>query len=139
MVELKLLGIGILTWMIFLPVVGMIVLMLIPKSSEKYAKYISVAFTSVLLILSVLMLMKYDPSKAGVNSIDGFQFVEKTTWIDVPAFLWEGSIHVDYFLGVDGISFPMVLLTALISLIGAIASFSVKKNERGSFSLFSGR
>jgi NADH-quinone oxidoreductase subunit M len=131
MVELKLLGIGILTWMIFLPVVGMIVLMLIPKSAEKFAKYISVAFTSFLLILSVLMLMKYDTSKAGINSIDGFQFVEKTTWIDVPAYLWDGSIHIDYFLGVDGISFPMLLLTALISLIGAIASFSVKKNERG--------
>ena len=115
MIEFKLLGIGILTWMVFLPVLGMIAVLFVPKSAEKSIKYIAVGFTFLLLVLSVVLLSVYDPAKAGINTLAGFQFVEKLTWIDVPAFLWDGRIKIEYFLGVDGISFPMVLLTALIS------------------------
>jgi len=136
MIEFKLLGIGILTWMVFLPVIGMIAVLFVPKSAEKSIKYIAVGFTSLLLVLAAVMLSVYDPAKAGINSVAGFQFVEKMTWIDVPAFLWDGRLKVEYFLGVDGISFPMVLLTALISLIGAIASFSVKRNEKGYYVMY---
>ena len=42
---------------------------------------------------------------------------------DVSGVAWCGRIVLDYFLGVDGLSMPMVVLTALISLIGAIASW----------------
>ncbi|HWQ82696.1 MAG TPA: NADH-quinone oxidoreductase subunit M [Ignavibacteria bacterium] len=136
MIEFKLLGIGVLSWMVFLPVLGMIVLLLMPKSAEKYLKYITVGFTSVLVLLAIVMMTIYDPSKAGINSLAGFQFVEKLNWIDIPAYLWDGRIKIEYFLGVDGISFPMVLLTALISFIGAIASFSVKRNEKGYYTMY---
>src|SRR5664279_98874 len=136
MIEFKLLGIGILTWMVFLPVIGMIAVLFVPKSAEKSIKYIAVGFTSLLLILAAIMLSIYDPAKAGINSVAGFQFVEKMTWIDVPAFIWDGRLKVEYFMGVDGISFPMVLLTALISFIGAIASFSVKRNEKGYYVMY---
>ncbi len=136
MIEFKLLGIGILTWMVFLPVLGMIAVLFVPKSAEKSIKYIAVGFTFLLLVLSVVLLSVYDPAKAGINTLAGFQFVEKLTWIDVPAFLWDGRIKIEYFLGVDGISFPMVLLTALISFIGAIASFSVKRNEKGYYIMY---
>src|SRR5512139_2861980 len=136
MVELKLLGIGILSWLVFLPVLGMILIMFIPKSSEKYIKYVAVAFTSLLVILAAVTLAFYDSSKAGVNTLAGFQFIEKFTWIDIPTYLWDGRIKVEYFLGVDGISFPMVLLTALISFIGALASFSVKRNEKGYYIMY---
>ncbi|MFA7360939.1 MAG: NADH-quinone oxidoreductase subunit M [Candidatus Kapaibacterium sp.] len=136
MIEFKLLGIGILTWMVFLPVLGMITVLFVPKSAEKSIKYIAVGFTFLLLVLSVVLLCVYDPAKAGINTLAGFQFVEKLTWIDVPAFLWDGRIKIEYFLGVDGISFPMVLLTALISFIGAISSFSVKRNEKGYYIMY---
>jgi NADH-quinone oxidoreductase subunit M len=136
MVELKLLGIGILSWLVFLPVIGMILIMFIPKSSEKYIKYVAVAFTSLLVILAAVTLAFYDSSKAGVNTLAGFQFIEKFTWIDIPTYLWDGRIKVEYFLGVDGISYPMVILTALISFIGAVASFSVKRNEKGYYIMY---
>ncbi|MDD5363113.1 MAG: NADH-quinone oxidoreductase subunit M [Ignavibacteria bacterium] len=136
MIEFKLLGIGILTWMVFLPILGMVVLLLMPKSAEKYIKYVAVGFTSLLLVLAAVLLAVYDPSKAGVNTLSGFQFVEKLTWIDIPAYLFDGRIKIEYFLGVDGISFPMVLLTALISFVGAIASFSVKRNEKGYYVMY---
>lgn len=137
MAELKILGIGVLSWMVFLPVIGMIIVLAMPKSQTKAIKYITVGFMVLLLFISVYMLANYDSSKSGVNSLEGLQFVEKVTWIDVdfPAAMI-GKIHIEYFLGADGLSFPMVLLTALIGFVGAVASFSIKKNEKGYYAMY---
>ena len=138
MVEFNILGIGILSWMIFLPVIGMLLIVFIPKEYEKYIKYFSLVFTFLLIVLSVVLLVNYNGSFPGVNLADSFQFREKVTWIDVPipAVVGEGKIHIDYFLGLDGISLPMIILTALISFIGSIASFSIKRNEKGYYMLY---
>jgi len=137
MAELKILGIGVLSWMVFLPVLGMIIVLAMPKSQTKAIKYIATGFMVLLLFISVYMLANYDSSKAGVNTLEGLQFVEKVTWIDVdfPAAMI-GKIHIEYFLGADGLSFPMVLLTALIGFVGAVASFSIKKNEKGYYAMY---
>ena len=55
------------------------------------------------------------------------QFVEKTPWIS--------AIRVDYFLGVDGLSLPLVLLTALLTPVAMLASFSVKERVAAHFAL----
>lgn len=137
MAELKILGIGVLSWMVFLPVLGMIIVLAMPKSQTKAIKYIATGFMVLLMFISVYMLANYDSSKSGVNSLEGLQFVEKVTWIDVefPAAMI-GKIHIEYFLGADGLSFPMVLLTALIGFVGAVASFSIKKNEKGYYAMY---
>lgn len=137
MAELKILGIGVLSWMVFLPVLGMIIVLALPKSQTKAIKYIAAGFMVLLMLISVYMLANYDSSKAGVNSLEGLQFVEKVTWIDVdfPSAMI-GKIHIEYFLGADGLSFPMVLLTALIGFVGAVASFSIKKNEKGYYAMY---
>ena len=136
--EFKILGIGILSWIIFLPVLGMIVTALVPKGQEKSIKYITVFITLLQVALSVVLLMNYNGMLAGVNKMEGFQFIEKMTWIDapVPVGLFEGRIHIDYFLGMDGLSLPMIILTSIIGFAGAIASFSVKRNEKGYYILY---
>jgi len=137
MSELNILGIGVLSWMIFLPVLGMIIVLLIPKSQTKYIKYVAVAVSLILILFGALMLTKYDSSKAGVNSADSFQFVEQVPWINVDIPLENvGKVNIEYFLGADGISLPMILLTALIAFVGAVASFSVKKNEKGYYAMY---
>lgn len=136
MVEFKLFGIGILSWIVFLPIVGMIIVLLIPKSLTKNVKYIALIFPFLQMVLSVVLWLNYDKFLPGVNTLEGFQFIEKFTWINVQALLWDGSVHIDYFLGLDGISMPMILLTSLISFVGALASFSVKKNEKGYYAMY---
>lgn len=137
MSELNILGIGVLSWMIFLPILGMIIVLLIPKSQTKYIKYVTVAITMILLLFGALMLTKYDASKAGVNSTETMQFVEKVPWINVDIPLENvGKVYIEYFLGADGLSLPMILLTALIAFIGAVASFSVTKNEKGYYAMY---
>ncbi len=50
------------------------------------------------------------------------QFVENIRWIP--------SYHISYFMGVDGISISMVLLTALICFISVFASFGIDRAEK---------
>ena len=135
MAELKILGIGVLSWMVFLPILGMIIVLLIPKAQTKSIKYITLVFPVLQILLCIVMLVGYNAGMAGVNSESSMQFVEKVPWIGL-TLNSIGNINIEYFLGVDGISFPMVLLTALIGFVGAVASFSVKKNEKGYYAMY---
>ena len=67
MAELKILGIGILSWMVFLPVLGMIVILAIPKSRTDLVKYIAVAFTLLVVVFAVVSLVYYNPN----DDLDG--------------------------------------------------------------------
>jgi NADH-quinone oxidoreductase subunit M len=136
MVQFPILGIGILSWIVFLPVLGMLVILFIPKVYEKSIKYVALVFPLLQIILSVILILNYNKDLAGINKIEGFQFIEKLSWINIPAVIWEGKVNIDYFMGLDGISLPMIILTSLISFIGAVASFSVKRNEKGYYILY---
>ena len=122
--ELKILNIGILTWITFLPVLGMIVVLLLPKDKDKTIKWTAIGFTLVQFILCIVLWLNFDNGLAGINKADSFQFIEKFRWIDVQGFAWTNRIIIEYFMGVDGLSMPMVLLTGLISLIATIASYN---------------
>jgi NADH-quinone oxidoreductase subunit M len=58
----------------------------------------------------------------------GFQYVEMFPWIE--------AFNIHYYLGIDGISVPMVILTALLSFLCVIASWNIKEHVRGYFTLF---
>jgi len=136
--ELKILNIGILTWITFLPVLGMIVVLLLPKDKDKTIKWTAIGFTFVQFILCIVLWLNFDNGLAGINKADSFQFIEKFRWIDVQGFAWTNRIIIEYFMGVDGLSMPMVLLTGLISLIATIASYNttgVDKAYKGYFAL----
>lgn len=132
---MQILGVGILTWIVFLPVVAMIFVLFVPKGREIWIKWISVVATGIQVILAVILLLNYRYDLAGINTLEGFQFVEKYRWIDVSGVAWFGRIVIEYFLGVDGLSMPMVVLTALISFIGAIASWELPKTK-GYYALY---
>lgn len=133
--EIKFLHIGILTWITFLPVLGMIVVLLLPKEQKQAIRWTSLAFTILQVILAVVIFQNFDRTLAGINSKEGMQFVEQYRWIDIKSTSWIGRIAIDYFVGIDGISVPMVLLTALISCIAVISSFSIEKSIKGYFAL----
>ena len=49
---------------------------------------------------------------------------------------WIPSFNIEYFMGVDGISLPLIVLTALISMLAMAASWSIKKHVKGYCILF---
>ena len=134
--EFTLLGIGILTWITFLPVVGMVLVLLLPKESKDAIRWTALAATVLQVVLAVVLYARFDRSLAGINTEAGMQFVEKATWIDIQSVAWFGRVHIEYFLGIDGLSVVMVLLTALVSFIATISSWTITKSLKGYFALF---
>ena len=112
----------ILTFITFLPILGMLAILFIPGKQEKFIKWFSIILTGIQVIFAVIILNNYNYSLGGIFDQNSFQFIEKFRWIEISGISWIGTIKIDYFLGIDGISAPMVLLTALISFIAAISS-----------------
>ncbi len=133
--EFPLFGIGILTWITFLPVAGMVIVLLLPRESRDAIRWTSLAITVLQVILAVIIFARFDRTLAGVNTASGMQFVERATWIDINSVAWFGRVHIEYFLGIDGISVVMVLLTALVSCIATISSWTIDRSLKGYFAL----
>jgi NADH-quinone oxidoreductase subunit M len=129
-------GFPILTLITFLPVLGMILILLIPKESKTQIKVAALVMVALQLVLSVLMMTKFNYNAGGIYDIKSFQFIEKFKWIEISGVSWLGKVKIDYFLGVDGLSMPMVLLTAIVSLIALISSWKIDKSVKGYFALF---
>jgi NADH-quinone oxidoreductase subunit M len=134
--EFSIFGIGILTWIVFVPIVGMLIILLLPKESRAAMRWTSLIATGVQLLLSGVLYMKFDRTLLGINDASSFQFVEQFRWITVESVPWVGRIEITYFLGIDGLSILMVILTALISFVGVISSWNIDRLEKGYFALY---
>ncbi len=128
---MEFLGIGVLTWITFLPIVGMVLVLALPKGNDGAVKWTAAAATFLQLVLAVMIYFKFNQSLTGINTQEGMQFVEKAKWIDIQGHSWVSHIRIEYFLGVDGLSVPMVILTSLISFIAVFASWNIDKALKG--------
>jgi len=111
-----------LSWMIFFPLIGAGLILLVPKRYPTLMKLIAVAATIPPLWWAANLYVQFD--RWGT----GFQYVEKVPWIT--------AFNINYYLGIDGISVPMGLLTALLSFLCVIASWNINEHVRGYFALF---
>jgi len=126
----------ILSLITFLPILGMIIILALPKSQTKVIKSFTLLITGIQVILAVFIITNYNYAMGGIFEEATFQFIEKWRWIDIDGFSWLGKIKIDYFLGIDGISAPLVLLTAIVTFIATISSWSINKSIKGYFALF---
>ncbi|MDP4174803.1 MAG: NADH-quinone oxidoreductase subunit M [Bacteroidota bacterium] len=126
----------ILSFITFLPILGMLIILCIPGKQEKFIKVFSAVITGLQVLLAGIILNSYNYSLPGVFHQNSYQFIEKFRWIEISGLSWIGTIKIDYFLGIDGISAPMVLLTALISFIATLSSWNISKSIKGYFALF---
>src|SRR5215469_8624331 len=110
-----------LTLITFVPVAGMVVCLVMPESMKSACKWIAAAATGVQLAIAVALYAHFDTATTAI------QFAEKYQWIP--------TYHITYFMGVDGISISMVLLTALICFISVFASFSITRAEKAYYAL----
>jgi len=115
---------NILSWIIFLPVIGAVVALLVPRgnSQSNIIRWVAAGFTGLQVVLAVLIFINFDRTTATM------QFVEQVKWID--------SYNIWYFVGIDGLSVTMVLLTALLSFLCIFASWGISKAVKGYFALF---
>ncbi len=112
----------ILSWMTFFPLVGMAVIAFLPGQRKGLIKTVAAVASAVPLALAVQVYLTFD------RGTTAMQFVEKAPWIR--------AFNIEYFMGIDGLSVPMVLLTALLSFLCVIASWNIDRAVKGYFSLF---
>jgi NADH-quinone oxidoreductase subunit M len=110
--------------MTFLPLLGAIIVMLIPKSRENLMKWLAIFFSLPSLVISIVLWVTYTDS--GELHTD---FIEKFNWIP--------AIGVQYHMGVDGLSIPLVVLTTLLTTLSLWYSARViDKRVKEFFALF---
>ncbi len=110
-----------LTLITFIPIIGMAIILALPRAMNDTFKWIAAASTVPQLIIAVWLYANFDTTTTAV------QFVEKYPWMP--------TYHITYFMGVDGISISMVLLTAVICFISVFASFGIDRAEKGYYAL----
>ena len=111
-----------LSWIIWLPILGMVAIAFVPRDKSEVIKKIAAVFSGLQLLLAIYLWRIFDASNGT------FQFMERAEWIP--------SFNITYILGVDGLSLPMVFLMALIGFIGVFVSWNIDKAVKGYFSLF---
>lgn len=138
------LGLGPLTWITFLPILGMIIVLLIPTGKDDSARekslnwfrWITAGTTFIQLVISILIVLNFDFSAPGINNEATMQLVEKCNWISLTGLPVFGNLNIQYFIGIDGISAPMILLTAIVSFLATFASWNIKKAAKGYFVMY---
>ena len=113
---------NILSLLIWLPILGAIVVAFIPRDKEGIIRYTAAGFTGVQFIIAILLWRKFEPGNGSM------QFMERLEWIP--------SLNISYILGVDGLSLPMVILTAMLFFIGVFVSWNINKAVKGYFALY---
>ncbi|MCK5922399.1 MAG: NADH-quinone oxidoreductase subunit M, partial [Methylococcales bacterium] len=116
---------GLLTITIFLPLVGIVVLLLLKQfgnEDDLTIKQVALGTSILTFIATLIVLFNFD------SSVAGLQLVENVPWIGI----W--GIH--YALGVDGLSILMVLLTSFISILAIGASWTAITNNIKQYYIF---
>lgn len=94
--------------LVFLPMIGAIVIALIPRSRPEIARQVAILTALTTGLLAIAVLVQFDVDDAG------FQFVVQQTWVS--------SLDIKFFLGVDGISLFLVVLTGILFPIALFAA-----------------
>lgn len=112
-----------LSIIIFLPLLASLLVLVFSKEQEKLIKQVSFFTTLIIFILTIVLGFNFDFSSGSLQN---------EYYVSVP---WIQSLHINYTLGIDGISYPMVFLNALLFLICMVSSWKVEKNIKAYFSL----
>ena len=94
----------------FLPIVGILIMLFIPKAEEALIKSVAIATSVATLAVGIYTMTQFNYSAAGK-----MQFVAQHDWITV--------IKSSYFIGIDGISLPLYILSMVITLLVMIYSW----------------
>ena len=108
---------------IFLPIAGALVIALLPRAEEQRAKWVAAGLSAVVLAIVAFMFVDYDRDAAG------YQFVNSTVWFNSDF----SNFELKYAVGLDGLSLPLVLLTAFLGLVSILISWRIEMRPKEYF------
>jgi NADH-quinone oxidoreductase subunit M len=111
---------NILSWVTYFPALVALILLFIPRGSEKILKSVAILGSLLTFVLSLHLFFHFD------SSFGRMQFVESCPWIQT------GGFNIQHHLGIDGISLFLVILTTFITPLALLASWgSINKKVKG--------
>jgi NADH-quinone oxidoreductase subunit M len=123
-----------LSAIVFLPalVAAFLSLPIVPKAREEFIRWTTLLTTAVVFVLSLWMAV---PALFGATGPAQFRLGDPTMQA-VVKLPWIESFGIEYLLGVDGISLPLVVLTTFLSMLAAAASWPISKHVKAYHVLF---
>ena len=109
----------ILSVIVFTPLVAGMLLLLMPAERKTEVRVTALAAAAFTLVLSLWTYFSYD------TSLGGYQFVEQYDWLP--------ALGVTYYVGLDGMNAPLVLLTGLVMFTGVLISWGIDDRPREFF------
>ncbi len=137
-----------------LPFVGCLLVLLIPGRNELAIKVTALAITVLTFALTLVAFNRYQSlgeTESAARSLQARATLNTLTYSETGAGIesrsdaprdlvvrdaWIPYFNIEYYLGLDGISLSLVLLTALISVLACLASWEIGKHTKGYFSLY---
>jgi len=116
-----------LSLLLFVPLLAALAGLFIPAASVYAFRYLTLAVNAIQVFLTTVLLGSYQKAA-------GLQFVEQRQWITLDLGSW-GALKADYFIGVDGLSLPLVVLSVFVMTIASISSWTITRNVKGYFIL----
>ncbi len=109
----------ILSIIVFIPLIAGLLILLYPADRRGEVRVTALAAAAFSLLLSIWVFISYD------TAVGGYQFIERMNWLP--------SLGISYYMGVDGVSVPMVLLTGIVVVCGVMISWNVEDRPREFF------
>lgn len=119
----------ILSLLIFLPLAGSLVLALSPENWSAQFRWVALGITLIEVLLAGMAYALFD------KTLTGYQLLEQADWITLPLGSL-GIASITYLVGIDGISLPLVLLSAVVMLVGVISSWTITHRPKAYYALY---
>ncbi len=113
-----------LSVIVFLPLAGVAAIALLPRERESWAKWLAAGVAAVVLGGALALFVAYDRDKGG------FQYIDQHVWLESDV----SEFTLRYALGVDGLSLPLVVLTAFLSVVAVLISWRIELRPKEYYS-----
>jgi len=113
---------SLITYLLLVPFIGSFLLLLIDKSREHLIRYTGLVISLLAFIISLIIFFNFDSQNPD------FQLTHKFPWIE--------NLNIFYFVGIDGLSLLLVLLTTFLTPLTLISSWSSIKTKVKEFTFF---
>lgn len=108
-------GFPILSTLIWLPIIGGLLILFLGRDRDTFTKWFALSVSVVTFLLSIPLWTQFDTSTSSM------QFVEQVSWVS--------QFNIQYYLGVDGLSMPLVLLTTFTQILVIASAWDVIKER----------
>ncbi len=112
-----------LTFIVFFPALGAVALALLPREEERSARQAALLVAAAVFVAAIIVFGLFDRNEAG------FQFREQIRWIRAGG----SGFDIQYFLGVDGLSAVMVILTTFLFVVAVLISWNIELRPKEYF------